>query len=248
MHYRSIFISDTHLGSSSAQAKVLLSFLENNSADTMYLVGDIIDGWKVLRNKWKWKKSHTAVVNHILKLKNVIYISGNHDEFLRQLKGKLVLGTLEVHHKYEHIGVDGTRYLVTHGDAFDGVLGAGRWLVMFGDWLYDLVLYVNTKLNAARHRMGFGYWSLSKYLKHKVKSAVSYIFEFEEALVQHCQRKDYQGVICGHIHHPEIKQIGQIVYMNCGDWVDNCSALVEHHDGAFEIVFWSKHETNNNSN
>jgi UDP-2,3-diacylglucosamine pyrophosphatase LpxH len=247
MHYRSIFISDTHLGAGSAQAKVLLNFLQHHTCDTLYLVGDIIDGWKVLRNKWKWKKSHTAVVNHILGLPNVVYISGNHDEFLRQLKGKLVLGGLQVHHKYEHIGVDGKRYLVTHGDAFDGVISVGKWLVMLGDSLYDLVLYLNGKLNALRHKMGFKYWSLSKYLKHRVKSAVSYIFAFEDALAQHCKRKNYHGVICGHIHHPEIKTIDDVVYMNCGDWVDNCSALVEHTTGEFNIIYWAKHETNTHS-
>lgn len=246
MHHRSIFISDTHLGAGSAQAKVLLNFLQSNTCETLYLVGDIIDGWKIPRGQWKWKKSHTAVVNHILKLSSkqtkVIYISGNHDEFLRQVKGTLSLGSLEIHHKYDHIGIDGQRYLVTHGDAFDGVLGVGKWLMMVGDFAYDLAVWLNGKLNSIRHRLGFGYWSLSKCLKRCVKGALKYVFAFEGALSQHCKRKGYDGVICGHIHHPEIKMIDGIIYMNSGDWVDNCSALVESIDGNFEIIFWNRHD------
>jgi UDP-2,3-diacylglucosamine pyrophosphatase LpxH len=168
----------------------------------------------------------------------VIYISGNHDEFLRQVKGTLSLGSLDIRHKYDHVGVDGQRYLVTHGDAFDGVLGVGQWLIVLGDSAYDFALWLNTKLNQIRHNFGFGYWSLSKYLKRCVKGALVYIFKFEEALSQHCKRKGYDGVICGHIHHPEIKDIDGVVYMNCGDWVDNCSALVETTDGKFKIIFW----------
>jgi UDP-2,3-diacylglucosamine pyrophosphatase LpxH len=252
-HYRSIFISDTHLGSAMAQAKTLHDFLKHNSSDTLYLVGDILDGWKVVQNKWKWKKSHTAVTQHILKLSakgdtRVIYVPGNHDEFLRQaLQHSLTIGSMEICNYYTHIGVDGKRYLVTHGDMFDGITRIGKWLYFLGDYAYDFVLWLNMHFNVARRRLGMGYWSLSKFLKHRVKKAVNFIFEFESNLAKYCKRKGYDGVICGHIHHPEIKEIDGVMYMNDGDWVESCSALVEHHDGRFEIIFWEINETSNNS-
>lgn len=244
MKYRSIFISDTHLGASSAQAKVLLDFLRNNNSTKLYLVGDIIDGWKVTQNRWKWKKSHSNVVQHVLKLSRskdveIIYVPGNHDEFLRQiLSHDFNIGSLKIHNQYTHVGVDGKRYLVTHGDLFDGITRMGKWIGFLGDTAYDFLIKANSYFNAARHRLGFGYWSLSGWLKHRVKKAVNFIFEFEENLAAYCKRKGYDGVICGHIHHPEIKEIDGVVYMNDGDWVESCSALVEHHDGRFEIVYW----------
>lgn len=243
-HYRSIFISDTHLGSGPAQATVLLNFLQNNTSEQLYLVGDIIDGWKVMQNKWKWKKSHTEVAQHVLKLSSsrtvkVIYVTGNHDEFLRPMVAhQFGIGSLQVFNHYEHVGVDGKRYLVVHGDMFDGITRVGKWLSLLGDTAYDAVLWINTHYNALRHRLGFGYWSISRWLKHRVKKAIDFIFEFEKNLAAYCKRKGYDGVICGHIHHAEIKLIDGVVYMNDGDWVESCSALVEHFDGRFEIVYW----------
>lgn len=245
MHYRSIFISDTHLGCGASKANILLDFLKSNTCDTLYLVGDIIDGWKVAQNRQRWKKTHTEVVMYVLgivkagKVK-VIYVPGNHDEFLRPLvKYDFEMGLFEIHNQYVHIGVDGKRYLVTHGDMFDGVLGMATWVGKLGDTAYDIALWLNTHFNSIRHELGMGYWSLSQWLKQRVKQAVSYIFEFELLIVDYCKRKGYDGVICGHIHHPEIKNVDGIIYMNDGDWVESCSSLVETVEGIFQIVYWS---------
>jgi UDP-2,3-diacylglucosamine pyrophosphatase LpxH len=243
MHtYRSIWISDIHLGTKSCKAEQLVDFLKNNTAETLYLVGDIIDGWKVQKNSWKWNKKQSAVVRKILKISDknrVIFIPGNHDEFLRPiLSHNLQFQGLELHNQFVHIGVDGKRYLVVHGDLFDGITRLSPWLSFLGDSLYDFVLGLNNVFNGVRHRFGFGYWSLSKYLKYRVKKAVDFMFQFEKNLADYARRKGYDGVICGHIHHPEIKDIDGITYMNDGDWVESCSALVEHHDGRFEIVYW----------
>jgi UDP-2,3-diacylglucosamine pyrophosphatase LpxH len=248
--YRSIFVSDVHLGTKSCKATELLDFLQHNTSETLYLVGDIIDGWKVQKNSWRWNKKQSAVVRKILKIADksrVIFIPGNHDEFLRPiLSHNLQFQGLELHNQYVHIGVDGQRYLVVHGDLFDGITRLSPWLSFLGDTMYDVVLGLNNAFNAVRHRFGFHYWSLSKYLKHRVKKAVDFIFQFEKNLADYAQRKGYDGVICGHIHHAEIKEITApdgswaVTYMNDGDWVESCSALVEHHDGQFEIVYWEK--------
>lgn len=242
--YRAIFISDTHLGSKDCKADLLLNFLENNSCNTLYLVGDIIDGWKIQQNKWKWKKSHTDVIRFILKLSKktrIIYVVGNHDEFLRPiLPHGISFGKIEFVNKTDHIGINGKRYLVIHGDMFDGISKIAPWLGFLGDKLYDLILDLNSKYNWLRHKFGFGYWSFSKVLKHKVKGAVDFIFDYEKNLVEYADRKFYDGVIAGHIHHAEIKSIEGIEYMNDGDWVESCTALVENFDGTFEIIVWDK--------
>ncbi len=186
--YRSIFISDTHLGTKASQAKSLLDFLQNNESEKLYLVGDIIDGWKVMQNKWKWKKSHTDVAQFVLQLSSktsteIIYVTGNHDEFLRPMVAhQFGIGSLKVYNHYDHIGVDGKRYMVVHGDMFDGLTRVGKWISLLGDTAYDFVIALNTHFNAIRHRLGMGYWSLSKWLKHRVKKAVSFIFDFENNL------------------------------------------------------------------
>jgi UDP-2,3-diacylglucosamine pyrophosphatase LpxH len=242
--YRTIWISDVHLGARSCKAEQLVDFLKHNTAETVYLVGDIIDGWKVQKNSWRWNKAQSTLVRKILKLANkarIIFIPGNHDEFLRPILGHdLKFQGLELHNQYVHIGVDSKRYLVTHGDLFDGITRLSPWLSFLGDSLYDVVLGINNSFNSIRHRFGFHYWSLSKYLKHRVKKAIDFIFQFEKNLTDYARRKGYDGVICGHIHHAEIKDIDGILYMNDGDWVESCSALVEHHDGRFEIVYWTK--------
>ena len=243
--YRSIFISDVHLGTRDCKAELLCDFLKNNTANTIYLVGDIIDGWRIQQNKWFWKDTHTNVIRQILKhAKNgsrIVYVVGNHDEFLRPiLPYKISFGEIDFVNKTTHIGADGKRYLVIHGDMFDGISKLAPWISYLGDKAYDLLLYLNTKYNWIRHKFGFGYWSFSKYLKHKVKGAVDFIFQFEENLVGYCKRKHYAGVIAGHIHHAEIKEIDGIIYMNDGDWVESCSALVETLDGTFEIVHWNE--------
>jgi hypothetical protein len=243
--YRSIFISDIHLGTKDSQAEKLNNFLKHNTCDTLYLVGDIIDAWKIQQNKWRWKQSHTNVVRRILShAKNgtrVVYIAGNHDEFLRPMMSyELNFGSIEIHNQIEHIGADGKHYLVVHGDLFDGITRLAPWLGFLGDKLYDFILTLNSKFNWFRHKLGFGYWSLSRYLKYRVKKALDFMFQFEKNLAGYCKRRGFDGVIAGHIHHAEIKNVDGITYMNDGDWVESCTALVEHWNGRWEIITWTK--------
>ena len=243
--YRTIAISDVHLGTRDCKAEALNNFLKHNTCETLYLVGDVIDAWKIQQNRWRWKQSHTNVIRRIMghakRGTRVIYVAGNHDEFLRPLIPLGIgFGLIEVVNQAEHIGVDGKHYLVTHGDLFDGITRLAPWLAFLGDKAYDFVLNLNSKFNWIRHRMGFGYWSLSRYLKYKVKKASDFLFQFEKNLATYCKKRGYDGVICGHIHHAEIKEIDGIMYMNDGDWVESMTALVEHHDGRWEIVIWTK--------
>jgi UDP-2,3-diacylglucosamine pyrophosphatase LpxH len=247
--YRTIFISDVHLGTKDCKAEALNNFLKHNTCDTLYLVGDIIDAWKIQQNRWRWKQSHTNVIRRILghakRGTRVIYVAGNHDEFLRPLiPYGLGFGMVEVVNQAEHIGLDGRHYLVTHGDLFDGITRITPWLSFLGDRLYDFVLNLNSRFNWIRHRLGFGYWSLSKFLKYRVKKAVDFVFQFEQNLATYCRKKGYDGVICGHIHHAEIRDIDGVRYMNDGDWVESLTALVEHHSGEWQIVTWTKEKDN----
>ena len=247
--YRSIFISDVHLGTKDCKAGHLNNFLKHNSCETLYLVGDIIDAWKIKQNKWRWKQSHTNVVRRILghakRDTRIVYVLGNHDEFLRPyLQYNLNFGMVEMHNQIEHIGADGKRYLVVHGDFFDGITRLAPWLSFLGDKAYDTILSLNSKFNWILHRMGIGYFSLSRFLKRKVKKAVDFMFQFEVNLATYCKKRGYDGVICGHIHHAEIKEIDGVIYMNDGDWVESMTALVENHDGTWQIVTWTQ-ETDN---
>jgi UDP-2,3-diacylglucosamine pyrophosphatase LpxH len=243
--YRSIFISDVHLGVKDCKAEQLNNFLKHNTCDTLYLVGDIIDGWKVQQNKLRWKQSHTNVIRRILghakRGTRVVYVAGNHDEFLRpMIPYGLSFGSVEIHNQTEHIGADGRHYLVVHGDLFDGITRLAPWLSFLGDKAYDVILGFNTTFNRWRHRLGLGYWSLSQYLKQRVKKAIDFVFQFERNLAQYCKKRGFDGVICGHIHHAEIKLIDGVIYMNDGDWVESCTALVEHWNGRWEIITWTK--------
>jgi UDP-2,3-diacylglucosamine pyrophosphatase LpxH len=243
--YRTIFISDVHLGTKDCKAELLNNFLKHNSCEKLYLVGDIIDGWKVQQNRLRWKQSHSNVLRRILGFSKhgsqVIYVAGNHDEFLRTfIPYGIGLGNIVICNHIEHIGVDGKHYLVVHGDMFDGVTRLHKWISFLGDRAYDVVLRLNSKFNWIRRKLGFGYWSLSKYLKHRVKKAVDFIFQFEKNVSLYCKKKGYDGVICGHIHHAEIKEIDGIIYMNDGDWVESCTALVEHYNGKWEIITWGE--------
>ena len=247
--YRSIFISDVHLGSKDCKAGHLNNFLKHNTCESLYLVGDIIDAWKIKENKWRWKQSHTNVVrnvlNHAKRGTKVVYVLGNHDEFLRPyLHYGLGFGMLEITNQCEHIGADGKKYLITHGDLFDGITRLAPWLSILGDKAYDFVLALNSRFNWFRHRLGFGYWSISLYLKQRVKRAVDFMFHFEKNLAGYCKKKGFDGVICGHIHKAEIKEIDGVIYMNDGDWVESCTALVEHHDGRWEIISWTRENDN----
>jgi UDP-2,3-diacylglucosamine pyrophosphatase LpxH len=243
--YRSIFISDVHLGTKDCKARELNDFLKNNTCERLYLVGDIIDAWKIKQNKFRWSQSHTNVIRRILTCaKNdthVIYIAGNHDEFLRPLLVyDLTFGHIQVKNSTCHVGLDGKKYLVVHGDFFDGITKLAPWLCFLGDKAYDIILAINSRFNYIRHRFGLGYWSISKFLKHKVKKAVDFMFQFELNLTNYSKKRGFDGVICGHIHHAEIKNINGIIYMNDGDWVESMTALVENYDGTWEIVTWTE--------
>jgi UDP-2,3-diacylglucosamine pyrophosphatase LpxH len=239
-HYRAIWISDIHLGTSGCKADFLLDFLRVNESDQLYLVGDIVDGWQLKRG-WYWKQSHNDVVQKILrkarKGTKVTYIVGNHDEALREFLG-LRFGEILIENEAVHELRDGRRLWVTHGDLFDGVIQYAKWLAYLGDTAYTLALKANDHFNYLRHKMGMSYWSLSQYLKHRVKNAVSFITAFEEALTTEARRRGYDGVVCGHIHRPEIREIDGTLYCNDGDWVESLSALVETHEGELKLVYW----------
>jgi UDP-2,3-diacylglucosamine pyrophosphatase LpxH len=240
---RTIWISDTHLGTSGCNAVLLLDFLKSVQPDTLYLVGDIIDGWRLKRG-WYWPTLHNDIVRRILKLASkgtrVIYIPGNHDEALRDYTD-LNFGGVEVLAEDIHLTADGRKLLVLHGDEFDGVVLYARWLAFLGDQSYALLLKLNIVFNAVRRRFGLPYWSLSAHIKKKVKNAVAFISRFEEAVAHAARDRGVDGVVCGHIHSAEIRMFGDITYYNDGDWVESCTALVEQRDGRIEILDWAAH-------
>ena len=240
--YRAIFISDLHLGTRGCQAELALDFLRFNDADTIFLVGDIIDGWR-LRSGWYWPQAHNDVIQKLLRKvrrgARMVFVPGNHDEFARQFLG-LTFGGIEITRNAMHTTADGRRFLVMHGDEFDVVVRHARWLAFFGDWAYEAALWINRHFNAARRVLGFGYWSFSAWAKLKVKNAVNFIGAFEEELAGEARRRGADGVICGHIHHPAIRDIDGVTYVNTGDFVESCSLVVEHDDGRLEILYWSK--------
>jgi UDP-2,3-diacylglucosamine pyrophosphatase LpxH len=241
---RTLFLSDIHLGTRGCQAEKLLDFLRHYEADTVYLVGDIVDGWQ-LRVNWYWPQSHNDVVQKLLrkarKGSRLLYIPGNHDEFLRDYYGTH-FGGIDVLEDTIHVAADGRRYLVVHGDLFDVVIRHARWLALLGNSAYDLAISLNTHFNAIRRAFGLTYWSLSQWAKLKVKNAVNFIGEYEHTLAAEARRRNVDGVICGHIHHAVIRDDDSPIYINCGDWVESCTAVVEHFDGRFEIVHWSERE------
>lgn len=241
LRVRTAWISDLHLGTPGCQAAALLDFLRTLECDTLYLVGDIIDGWQ-LRRSWYWPQSHNDVVQKLLrkarKGTRVVLIPGNHDEFARRYVDH-TFGGIEVAAEAIHRTADGRLLWVTHGDLYDGVVQCARWLALVGDRAYTLALELNRLVNSLRARLGLPYWSLSRYLKLKVKRAVSYVGDFEAAVAREAKKRGVQGVVCGHIHHAELRRIDGILYANDGDWVESLTALVEHADGRLEIVDWS---------
>lgn len=243
--YRTIWISDIHLGTRGCKADLLLEFLKHTESDTLYLVGDIVDGWR-LKRSWYWNQSHNDVVQKLLrkarKGTDVIYVPGNHDEALRDFieDAGLQFGGVTVKMEAIHQTADGRRLLVTHGDHFDGIVTCAKWLALLGDAAYGFALDLNTWFNHIRRRMGLPYWSLSAYLKHKVKNAVEFISDYEQAIAEEARRRHVDGVVCGHIHHAEIREIDGILYCNDGDWVESCTAMVEHFDGRLEILRWAE--------
>ena len=242
LNFRTIWISDVHLGTPGCQASYLLDFLKSHESETLYLVGDILDGWH-LKKGWYWPQTHNDVVQKILrkgrKGTRVIYVPGNHDESVRQIIG-LNFGEIEVVEDAIHTTADGKRLWITHGDLFDGVMQHARWLAYVGDSAYTLILKLNRWFNAIRVRMGLPYWSLSQYLKHQVKNAVNFISAYEHVMTEEARRRECDGVVCGHIHKAEIRDINGVLYANDGDWVESLTALVEDFDGSLRIVHWNR--------
>ena len=238
--YRAVFISDVHLGTAGCQAAALLDFLRHHPSDTLYLVGDIVDGWQ-LRRRWFWPQAHNDVVQKLLRRARkgcrVVFVPGNHDEFARQFDGHH-FGGIEVHNEAVHTTADGRRLWVVHGDHFDGVIQCAKWLAYVGDNLYEFTLRLNRHLNSLRARLGLPYWSLSQYLKHKVKSALNYVTDFERAVAAEARQRGFDGVVCGHIHRAEMRSIDGTLYCNDGDWVESLTALVEQRDGTLALVHW----------
>jgi UDP-2,3-diacylglucosamine pyrophosphatase LpxH len=240
--YRTIFLSDLHLGARGCQAALMLDFLRHNEADTYYLVGDIIDGWR-LRGGWYWPQAHNDVVQKLLRKvrrgARMVFVPGNHDEFARQFFG-LSFGGIEIKRNALHVTADGRRFWITHGDEFDVVVRHAKWLAFFGDWAYEVAILLNTHFNQIRRALGFSYWSFSAWAKLRVKNAVNFIGAFERELAAEAKKRGVDGVICGHIHHPAIRDIDGVIYVNTGDFVESCSVVVEYDDGALEVVYWSK--------
>ncbi len=241
--YRAIWISDIHLGTRGCKAEYLLDFLKLNDSEYLYLVGDIIDGWALTRGVGGWKQSHNDVLQKLLrkarKGTKVFYIPGNHDEKARDFLG-MRFGGVTILNAAVHVTADGRRFLVTHGDQYDAVIQCAKWVAKLGSWAYDVAVIVNHWVNFARRALGYEYWSLAGWLKHKVKNALEFIAEYRKIVAQEAKRKGLDGVVCGHIHFPEKRMIDGVLYVNDGDWVENCTALVEHHDGTLEIVRWAE--------
>jgi UDP-2,3-diacylglucosamine pyrophosphatase LpxH len=240
--YRTVWLSDIHLGTPGCKAEFLVDFLKNVECETIYLVGDIVDGWK-LRNNWFWPQEHTNVIRKLLtKSKRgtrIFYVTGNHDEFLRKFVGyRLEIGNIQLVNEAVHTTADGRRLLVLHGDMFDVITRYHRWIALAGDLAYEATMAANYWFNRVRRQLGMGYWSLSAFAKQRVKTAVSIVSSFEESVAHECKRRGLDGVICGHIHHAEIRTIEGVTYHNCGDWVESCTALAEDFNGKLSVMRW----------
>ncbi len=240
MQHRTLFLSDVHLGSPGCQAEMLLDFLEQNRADTIYLVGDIIDAWR-LKRSWFWPKSHDDVVQALLTRARegarIYYIPGNHDEALRGYLGTHFSG-VEVVNTATHVTADGRRFFITHGDQFDSIVVNARWLAHVGDRAYELARWLTIWLNRIKKLWGGQYWSLANWAKQQVKQAVNFISEYERVLTSEARRKNFDGIVCGHIHSACIRKIDGLDYVNTGDWVESCTAVVEAMDGSLILVDW----------
>jgi len=240
-HHRTIFISDVHLGTRACKAELLADFLARNSCETLFLVGDVVDGWR-LKHRWFWPEAHNRVLAAILDKidtgTRVIYVPGNHDEVFRDYCGRIVAG-VEIMRETVHETADGRRLLVLHGDQFDAVIAYAKWLALLGDWAYGLVVELNEWCHGLRRLFGLDYWSLAAFLKQKVKNALEYICRFESAVAGEVRARGLDGVVCGHIHHAAAKTIDGVLYLNDGDWVESCTALVEDRNGQLEILCWA---------
>jgi UDP-2,3-diacylglucosamine pyrophosphatase LpxH len=240
--YRTLWISDVHMGTRGCKADHLVDFLRHHSADTIYLVGDIVDGWR-LRQSWFWPQSHNDLVQKLLRLarkgKHLVFIPGNHDELFRDYLG-LVLGGITIQSEAVHVTADGKRLLVVHGDEFDAVVLYSKWLAKLGASIYELLILLNHGFNGLRRRLGFPYWSLSAFIKLKVKNAIAFVERYEQTFLREARKRQVDGVVCGHIHKAELREQDGILYGNTGDWVESCTALVEHFDGRLEILTWTE--------
>jgi UDP-2,3-diacylglucosamine pyrophosphatase LpxH len=236
-HYRTAWISDVHLGTKGSNAAALIHFLRSNEFERLYIVGDLIDIWQLRRGIY-WPQLHSDVIQKILrkgrKGTEIIYIPGNHDEFVSGFLGSY--GSVSMQNQAIHVTADGRRLLILHGHELDTVVQNIKWLAFVGDAGYQFLLWANRPLNAVRRWLGLGFWSLSKYVKARVKNAVSFIGDFEKAIVRYSRDYEVDGVLCGHIHSPVIHEIDGVQYYNSGDWVESCSALVEHFDGRIELL------------
>ena len=239
-HFRSIWISDIHLGTRGCQAGLLLDFLKHTESEHLYLVGDIVDGWR-LKSVWHWPALHNVIIQKLLrkvrKGTRIVYVPGNHDEFMREYIGEN-FGGIEIAEEAIYELADGHKALILHGDKFDTVVRNIKWLAHLGDWAYDLAMYINRYLNLVRRQLGLPYWSFSAASKAMVKQAVSFIGAFEDAVVADALHQGAQVVVCGHIHHATIRQAGPVLYTNCGDWVESRTAIAEHKDGRLELIRW----------
>jgi len=240
--YRTIWISDVHLGSRGCKAAYLLDFLRSTECERLYLGGDIIDLWAMSRSRLYWPQDHNNVIRTILgKAKHdthVVYVPGNHDEHFRTYDG-MVFGNLEIRNSFVHETADGKRLLLLHGDEFDAVIRCSPLIGVIGDIAYGNLLRLNHLVHQVRKRFGMPYFSVAAHLKHRVKNAVNMISRFEEALSREARRRGVDGIVCGHIHHAEIREVGGVLYCNSGDWVESCTALVEDLDGRLQILHWS---------
>ena len=244
--FKTVWISDPHLGSKMTRTPALLDFLYSVETENLFLVGDIIDVW-ALRSSWHWEQRHTNVVRKFLSFAKdgtrVVFIPGNHDETFRDYVD-LKFGGIEIKKEFAYEAADGRRLLILHGDEFDAVIKSAKWVAIFGARIYELLLVVNRVLNGVRRLFGLGYWSLAGYLKRKTKDVVKIISNYELALANAAKVKGFDGVVCGHVHHAEIREIDGTTYYNCGDWVESCTALVEGLDGEFRLLDWSKRPVN----
>ncbi|MFA5241726.1 MAG: UDP-2,3-diacylglucosamine diphosphatase [Sulfuricella sp.] len=239
---RAIFISDVHLGTAACQADRLVDFLREYQSEHLFMIGDIVDFWAMNRGKIHWSRDQNTIVQKLLRRarhgEKVIFIPGNHDEALREYIGTS-FGDIRIEDEYIHTAADGKRYLLTHGDAYDQVTRHHKWVAILGDMAYNMLVYLNGWLSWLRRTLRRpGYWSLAGYAKRKVKTAVNFIFDFEDSVIHHVRESGLDGVICGHIHWPMKKDVGGLVYLNCGDWVDSCTAIIEHMDGRMELIAW----------
>lgn len=239
MKYKTVFVSDLHLGTKDAQAKQFLQFIKDNEFEQLFLVGDIIDGWS-LKRRWRWPQEHSDVIQKILKAARkgtkVVYILGNHDEFIRPFLPLYLGDNVDIVDSYDYYGIDGKKYWVVHGDFFDSITMTKKWLAVLGDRGYQLLLRLNRPLNKIRKIFKKQYWSLSSFVKESVKKSLMYIDDYETIVSSKAKLEKYDGVICGHIHKSQDKVFDGVRYLNCGDWVESCSAVVEDYEGNFKIL------------